>query len=136
MATLRETIHTNMYLVLLGILVLLIGIIGLVTSQWLFGVALIALIASITFAIYGVRLRASDLNPRDEVVTLLSGVVVAFIATAIAPWLAWAVAFMFLFLFQRSLSRIEKRLESIENGSTRRYSKRRSRSGTGAHSRS
>jgi uncharacterized membrane protein len=130
--TILENIHKNVYLILLGIIVLLIGIFGMVTSQWLFGVVLIALIAAITFVIYGVRLRASDLDPRDEAVTILSGVVVAFLATAIAPWLAWAVVFMFLFLFQKSLARIEKRLESIESGSTRRYSRSRSRNGVGA----
>lgn len=131
METIIEKNHKNVYLILLGILFLIIGIIGFVTSQWLFGVALIALIAAITFVIYSVRLRTSDLDPRDEVVTILSGVIVAFIATAIAPWLAWAVAFMFLFLFQKSLSRIEKRLESLENSSTRRYFRGRTRSKAG-----
>lgn len=90
MGIILENIHKNRYLIPLGILMFSIGIFGMVTSQWLFGVVLIALIAAITFVIYSVRLRSRSLDPSDEVVTIRSGVVVvvvAFRATAIDQYL-------------------------------------------------
>jgi hypothetical protein len=133
MKSIIENFRKDTYPILFGILVIAIGTISILTVQLLAGLVLLIIIAVIAIVIYGIRSRNAELATDDDIVIILSGVIVAFLAMAIAPWFAWATAFMFLFLFQKSFTRIERRLDSIEPQCLRRNLRRRSRKGTGGY---
>jgi len=131
MKSIIEKIRKDTVPILFGICVIAIAIMGIVTGQMFMGLLLVIAITVVAIMIYFVRSRASEPGTDDDTLIILAGVVVALLSMAIAPWVAWAVVFMFLFLFHKSFTRIEKRLDAIDNGSFRRNARRRGRNGPG-----
>jgi hypothetical protein len=131
MKSIIESIRKDANPIFFGVCVIAVAIMSMVTGQLFMGLLLIITITAVAIMLSFVRSRASEPGSDDETLIILAGVIVALLSMAIAPWVAWAVAFMFLFLFQKSFTRIEKRLDAIDNGSFRRNARRRGRHGPG-----
>jgi hypothetical protein len=131
MISIIEKIQRDTFPILFGICVIVLAIMAIVTGQMFMGLLLVIAITVVAIMIYLVRSRASEPGSDDETLIILAGVIVALLSMAIAPWVAWAIAFMFLFLCQKSFTRIEKRLDAIDTGSFRRNARRRGRHGPG-----
>lgn len=119
------------YPVLLGLIVFAIAIYTVLTFQWLLGFVMLVITATFAAAFWYVNTTRLETEEQNEWVIITAGVIVAAMATAAAPWLAWAVAFVVLFLLLHVLVRIERRLSMLEYRSTRRVLRRRTRGGAG-----
>jgi hypothetical protein len=125
------TIQRKKYPILLGLVLFAIAIYTVVTFQWLLGLVMIVITATFTVAFWYLDTKRLETEEQNEWVIIASGVIIAAVATAVSPWLVWAVALVVLFLVLHVLVRIEKRLSLLEYQSTRRILRRRTRGGAG-----
>jgi prepilin signal peptidase PulO-like enzyme (type II secretory pathway) len=125
-----ENLMKKKYPVLPVIFFFAAGIGIILTFQWIFGLvlAIIALIFAIAF--HYLDSHGPETGDQAEWVMIVSGVIGAAMATAIAPWLVWAVLFAVMFLFLHILVRIERRPGMLEFQNTRRVLRRRTRGRT------
>jgi hypothetical protein len=125
------TIRRKKYPILLGLVLFAIAIYTVVTFQWYLGLVMIVITAIFAVAFWYLDTRRLETEEQNEWVIIASGVIIAAVATAVSPWLVWAVALVVLFLLLHVLVRIEKRLSMLEYQSTRRILRRRTRGGAG-----
>jgi len=123
------------YLLLLGLIIFAIAVFTVVTFQWFLGLVMVVIVATFAVAFWYVNTTRLETEEQNEWVIITAGVIVAAMATAISPWLAWAVAFVVLFLILHVLVRIERRLSVLEYRHTRRMLWRRMRGGGGPRER-
>jgi len=114
-----------------GLVLLAIGIGCILTAQWFLGGVVLIITALFAVAFHYLDTHGPETANQGEWVMIASGVIVAVMATTIAPWLVWAVNLAVLFLLLLVLARIEKRLAMLEYRSTRRILRRRTRGGAG-----
>ncbi|HEX3002547.1 MAG TPA: hypothetical protein VHN82_09350 [Methanoregula sp.] len=131
MENISENMVKKKYPLLLGLVIFAIVIYTILTFQWLLGLILLVITATFVIAFWYVDTTRLETEEQNEWVIIASAVIVAAMATAAAPWLAWAVAFVILFLLLHVLVRIERRLSMLEYRSTRRILRRRIRGGAG-----
>lgn len=122
-----RTIARKKYLIVFALIFLATEIYCLVSFQWLLGLVLGLIIAFFAFAFYYFDTRRQETENQTEWLMIASGVTVAAMAMAMAPWLVWAVTIAVLFLLLHVTVRIEKRLSMLEFQSTRRVLRRRTR---------
>lgn len=124
-------IQKKKYPYLLGLVIFAIAIYTVVTFQWYLGLSLLFITGIFAIAFYYLDAQRLETEEQNEWVIIASAVLVAAVATAIAPWMVWAVAFVVLFLLLHVLVRIERRIAMLEYRSTRRILRRRTRGGAG-----
>ena len=127
MVTIFHTIARKKYLIVFALIFLATEIYCLVSLQWLLGFVLGLIIAFFAFAFYYFDTRRQETENQTEWLMIASGVTVAAMAMAMAPWLVWAVTIAVLFLLLHVTVRIEKRLSMLEFQITRRVLRRRTR---------
>jgi hypothetical protein len=101
-------------LILLAAIIIIIGIIGIATMQLLAAAVVIVLIAVCALLVKFLSGRTElqqELPGEGE--AIIAGVIFAVVGPALGQWLLWAVALAVLFMIYQSLSRIEKRLETL-----------------------
>jgi predicted cobalt transporter CbtA len=130
MENIFENLMKKKYLVLPGIIFFAAGTGIILTSQWIFAIVLAIIALIFTIAFHYLDTHGPETEDRAEWVMIVSGVIVAAMATAIALWLVWAVLFAVMFLFLHILVRIERRLGMLEFQSTRRVLRKRTRGRT------
>jgi uncharacterized membrane protein YeaQ/YmgE (transglycosylase-associated protein family) len=102
------------HFVIIAALIVVIGIIGAVTSQWLLAAILIVLVGGSTFVLN--RYRRGTRTPDDPEggEAIIAAVIVTIVGALVSVWLLWAVAIAALLLIQQSLQRIDQRLDALE----------------------
>lgn len=102
------------HFVIVAALIVAIGIIGIILSQWLIAVILIVLVAASTFVLN--RYQEGILTPANPEggEAILAAVIVTIVGALVSVWLLWAVAIAALLLIQQSLQRIDRRLDALE----------------------
>jgi prepilin signal peptidase PulO-like enzyme (type II secretory pathway) len=128
-----ENIHDaalkQRYTIGLTIIYALIILFAVVTMQFVVGLTMAVIVSVFAIAFYCIDMTSPETENQKATLLLACGVIVAAIASAIAPWLLWAVVFAVLFLHIYVLSRIEQRLAMLEYQSTRRVLRRHTRGG-------
>jgi len=117
------------YTIGLTIIYAIIILFSFVTMQFVVGLTMAFLVSIFAIAFYCIDMTSPETENQKATLLLACGVIVAAIASAIAPWLLWAVVLAVLFLHIYVLSRIEQRLAMLEYQSTRRVLRRRTRGG-------
>lgn len=131
MVNISEIIHQMKPPVILALGIFAIALYSVITFQWLPGLTLIIIILVLAAAFWYIDVTSLKTEEQNAWVIIALAVLAAATATAISPWLVWAVAFTALFLLLHVLARIERRLSMLEYRSTRRILRRRTRGGAG-----
>jgi hypothetical protein len=112
---LQSSKRTKIFVLLAG-LIIAIALVGAVTMQLLAAAVAIVLIVAgallISFLHGRIGVR-EELPGEGE--AIVAAVLFALVGMAVSQWLLWAVALAVLFMIQQSVSRIEKRLDMLEN---------------------
>jgi len=126
-----DTIRKKKYPIVLGLIIFAIAIYTVVTLQWYLGLVMIIVTATFAAAFWYIDTTRLETEEQHTWLIIATGVIVAAVATALSPWLVWAVVFVVLFLILHVLALIEKRLSLLEYRSTRRILRRWTRGGAG-----
>jgi hypothetical protein len=124
-------IQKNRERILLWFAIFVFVLYCVLSAQWALALAISVIAAIFAVAIPYLNSHGPETADHQAWVMIACAVIVALMASVMAPWLVWAVAFAVMFWILLVLVQIEKRLAMLECRGTRRDSRRRMRGGAG-----